>query len=115
MSVAVTAITLGSAAGNSGGDCGPALPAAATSTAPRHPRQRIAQPRIGRPGKAHIDDTGAALDRPVEPLDNVERGAVGVVGPGAEGAHGEQPDPRSGAEHAAMRCDRTRHAGAVAV
>src|SRR6266436_7321140 len=33
-SVAVTAITLGSAPGNSGGDFGPALPAAAISTMP---------------------------------------------------------------------------------
>jgi hypothetical protein len=33
-SVAVTAITYGSAPGNSGGDFGPALPAAATRTMP---------------------------------------------------------------------------------
>ena len=54
MSVADTAITFGSAPGNSSGDFGPALPAAAIRMTPRSFRPLIACSRIGSRGPAKL-------------------------------------------------------------
>src|SRR5207237_70687 len=54
MSVAVTAITFGSAAGNSGGDFGPALPAAAIRTMPLSCATLNARSSVGSRGPAKL-------------------------------------------------------------
>src|SRR5262249_49367216 len=53
-SVAVTAITYGSAPGNSGGDFGPALPAAAIRTMPLSYADLSARPSEGSRGPAKL-------------------------------------------------------------
>ena len=52
--VAETAITFGSAAGNCGGDFGPRLPEAATSTAPRAWAASSARARPGSAGPVKL-------------------------------------------------------------
>ena len=55
------------------------------------------------------------LHRPVDALEDVERGALGGRRVAGEGVHGEQPRGRRGPEQPLVRGDRARHAGAVRV
>ena len=77
------------------------------------PVEHLAEARIGRSGKAHIDDAGAVLGRPVDALDDVEGGALAAVRARIERPHRQHADARCHAEHVAPRRDRAGHAGAV--
>jgi hypothetical protein len=71
--------------------------------------------RIPRSGEAHIDDASPLLYRPVDALEDVERGAFGGRRGGGEGVHSEQPRGRRSPEQPLVRGNRACHAGAVRV
>src|SRR6516164_4115800 len=60
----------------------------------------VAHSRIGRAGKARIDDTSTLLGSPIQPLHDVE-GRRFVVGLGAECANREQSNARGRTENGA--------------
>src|SRR5580704_13824304 len=83
-SVAVTAMTLGSAPGNSGGDFGPALPAAAISTMPLSCAFLSARSIEGSRGPAKLilmmrTPLVAAQSRPLRMLNVVESALDGPL------------------------------------
>jgi hypothetical protein len=75
--------------------------------------QHVAEHRIGRSGKAHIDDAGIFARGPIEALENIEGGALRAVGRAGKGAHREQLHFRRHANQLGMRGDGAGHAGAV--
>ena len=75
--------------------------------------QHVAHHGVGRPGKTHIDDAGVLARRPVEPLENIEGGALRAVAVAGKSAHREQLHLRRNADQFAVRGDGAGHGGAV--
>src|SRR5438094_4624294 len=107
-SVAVTAITYGSAPGNSGGDFGPALPPAAIRTMPLSYAALSARSSEGSLGPAKLIlmmRAPSCTDQltPLRMLNVVLSAVAAVVG---EGVHSEQPRGRRSPEQPPVRGNR---------
>ena len=77
--------------------------------------ERALERGILRAGKAHIDDARALAHRPVDALEDIERGALGLGGVAGEGVHGKQTRGRRRPQHRLARGHRACHAGAMRV
>jgi hypothetical protein len=72
--------------------------------------QMLLQQRVVRPGKAHVEDARAALDRPVDPVRDAHRRALTFA---VERAYRQQPYPRGDPDQLTVGGNRAGHGGAV--